>query len=212
MFSIFIYLYALRLFIARIRYSDLELELVVNVLFSLNNFERSVDRTRQTKMLTHTEYCDQLQHVCNTKLKCSDLVLEMQPVSTDGTVRFRAALPSSAQHTAKLNYLEFKISYSPVYQEPVLLFRLWRSVPSPEDGIDLISPWFPDDASRLLGIDNGFQVGLDAIFSNSTCSQETWFSIHPCDTAQIVGDRSEFKSEYLNRWLSIFLFSWLAQG
>ncbi|QLQ77926.1 hypothetical protein HG537_0A01730 [Torulaspora globosa] len=163
-------------------------------------------------MLTHAEYSAQLRRLCDDTLKNSDLITSIRPSLADGEVLFRTALPSSvAKHNLLCN-IEFKICYSHVYQEPRLLFRLWRRVPSQDEAIDFLTPWFPSDVVQLLGIQDGFTVSLDALFSNSSHSQETWFSFHPCNTAEIVGDKQDYRDDYLNRWLSMFLFSWLAKS
>ncbi|QLL30360.1 hypothetical protein HG536_0A01770 [Torulaspora globosa] len=168
--------------------------------------------SRRRRMLTYDEYSAQLRRLCDSALKNSDLVTSIQPSLADGAVLFRTALPSSIAYSTLLCCIEFKICYSHAYQEPRLLFRLWRRAASQEEGIDFLAPWFPTDVAQVLGIDRGFTVSLDALFSNSSRSQETWFAFHPCDTAEIVGDKLDFKDDYLSRWLSIFLFSWLAKS
>lgn len=162
-------------------------------------------------MISFEEYCRQLHCIRDGSLKNCRLVTSVSLSVEDSSLLFRTAVPSSIAQTG-LCYLEFKIAYSHIYQEPLLLFRPWVSSQPKNADIEILSPWFPQDVARLLGIDDSFTISLDAIFSNSTHSQETWFSFHACDTAEIVGDRQEYKDQYLDRWLSIFLFSWLAKG
>lgn len=183
-----------------------------NVLFLVYQIASTVPQTKTKRMLTHGEYCTQLRRLCDSTLQSSDLITNIRPLLADGTVLFQTALPSAAAQNNILCYIEFKICYSHVYQEPQLLFRLWRRAQSPEDQIDFLAPWFPPDVAQVLGIDDSFTVSLDAFFSNSSHSQETWFAFHPCDTAEIVGDKLDFKNGYLSRWLSIFLLSWLAKS
>ncbi|CAR29399.1 hypothetical protein ZYGR_0AD00810 [Zygosaccharomyces rouxii] len=106
-----------------------------------------------------------------------------------------------------ISHLECKITYSQTYHEPQLLLRIWKF--SQIEGIDCIEPWFPKQIDRILPLPNWFQFGLDTISTSSSDNPAAWYSIHACDTADIVGDRSIFQSTYLSRWASVFLFDWI---
>ena len=65
---------------------------------------------------------------------------------------------------------------------------------------------FPDDIESLLDVEGKFQLGLDTI---TNLENSVWYSFHPCDTSNIIGDQIEVMPTYLRRWVSIFVFSWL---
>ncbi|GAV55691.1 hypothetical protein ZYGR_0AY00830 [Zygosaccharomyces rouxii] len=105
-----------------------------------------------------------------------------------------------------ISHLECKITYSQAYHEPQLLLRIWKVTQI--EGIDCIEPWFPKELDHVLPMPKWFRFGLDAIAATSTDESAAWYSIHACDTADIVGDRPVFRSTYLSRWASVFLFDW----
>ncbi|CCE93546.1 E2-like conjugating enzyme TDEL_0G01790 [Torulaspora delbrueckii] len=156
-------------------------------------------------MISYQRYCDQLHQLYDSKTLQNQIVVQVVRL-LDDSILLQTAVPSTAKD---LSHLELKITYSQVYQEPLLLLRVWRKDQSQEDESDFVSLWFPQDVSALLGIDKSFQLELDAVVSPTSHLQETWYSIHPCDTAEIVGDQAKYADGYLNRWLSVFLFSWL---
>lgn len=105
-----------------------------------------------------------------------------------------------------ISHLECKITYSQTYHEPQLLLRIWKF--SQIDGITCVEPWFPKELDHALPMPGWFRFGLDTVSTTSTDESAAWYSIHACDTANIVGDRPVFQSTYLSRWASVFLFDW----
>lgn len=103
-----------------------------------------------------------------------------------------------------LNHIELYLTYSKVYNEPLLLLRIWEE--KSIDGIPMTKLMLPTDIESLLDVQGKFQLGLDTIIN---LEGSVWYSFHPCDTSCIVGDQAEFMSTYLRRWVSIFIFSWL---
>lgn len=167
----------------------------------------------QLQMILRSEYLNQLRKLHDSSFleeRCT--ILNSHYMVEEDALILQAAVPPSVLETFSLAYIEFKITYTPIYQEPFLLMRLWRkySMQESKDDFDddMITLWFPADVKQALGIMQDFQVGLDAISSTSEKTQEAWYSFHPCDTAQIVGDQELYRGNYLERWLSVFLFSW----
>lgn len=160
-------------------------------------------------MLPHKKFCEQLAELYHTgALQKSPLCQHVFYDTENHSMYVATAPPTNVDAVLKLDHLELKITYSDVYQEPQLLLRVWQEdLDSEFTGIKL---WFPQDVKRVLDIGNQFQLGLDAVSTDTNQSTGVWYSFHPCDTADIVGDKVEYIDKYLERWLSVFLSSWLA--
>ncbi|SCU84877.1 LAFA_0D12574g1_1 [Lachancea sp. 'fantastica'] len=124
-------------------------------------------------LLTRWKRCYQLSNVSNA------------------SINVLIYLPIKPHHS-----IELQILYSPVYQEPQLIFRIWSH--ETVDDIETQRICFPDDLHTWLNIQD-FTIRLDYLHPSS---RDVWYSVHGCDTADIVG--SELK-DYLKRWASIFL-------
>lgn len=158
-------------------------------------------------MIPYSKYCEQLRELYDSKLLQSHRLVNIVRY-LDDSILLHAAVPASS---TDLSHLELKITYTHVYQEPLLLIKVWQREHPGNEYIDLVSPCYPQDIRALLGIDKSFQVELDAVISPKTHTQETWYSIHPCDTAEIVGGQAQFLDGYLKRWISVFLLSWVVE-
>ncbi|CEP60567.1 E2-like conjugating enzyme LALA0_S01e13872g [Lachancea lanzarotensis] len=124
-------------------------------------------------LLTRWEHCYKIMNVSNT------------------SVNAMICLPIKPNHS-----VELQIQYSPLYQEPQLTFRIWKR--EIEDDIDTQQVCFPDDIRQWLNTQD-FTIRLDYLHPSN---RDVWYSVHACDTAEIVGPESK---DYLNRWASIFL-------
>lgn len=162
-------------------------------------------------MISYKDFNDQLKRLYDSQTLQRQGSVSLVLHKNDSVVMQISVPHTVTKESPALSHLELKITYSPVYQEPLLLLRLWRRDSSQDDMTDLVSPWFPQDIRALLGIDKSFQVELDAVVSPVSHFQETWYSIHPCDTAEIVGDQVQYVDGYLERWFSVFVFSWLVR-
>ncbi|KAL3231386.1 Ubiquitin-like-conjugating enzyme ATG10 [Nakaseomyces bracarensis] len=110
-----------------------------------------------------------------------------------------------------LHTVQVMVRYSMVYYEPELLMRFWTSYE--DDGIEVIGPCYTVDSSSVLGIPAEFVVELDVNINESDKRYSSkywgaWYSIHPCDTAEIIGNDVRYMDTYLKRWTSVFLM-WL---
>ena len=115
---------------------------------------------------------------------------------------------ASGDYNTNLTRLEFKVTYSTVYSEPLLLLRLWRLDTDDEIGLTT-KLWFPVDINKLLfgkeeEDDVPFRVSLDTFDGLGG----TWYFFHACDTGAIVGGEGVVDECYLRRWISVFLVSW----
>ena len=183
----------------------------------------------QTPMLSYQEFKDQLrtlpQSITNLRSQLSPnpysiqtvylqgnneptLSISIEPTTTDtpndkNTSIFTRA---STEYNTNLARLEFRVTYSTVYSEPLLLLRLWRLDVDDEIGLTTTRLWFPADINKLLFGKDGdegnvpFRVSLDTF---SGCLGGTWYFFHACDTGAIVG--GECRQNYLTRWISVFL-------
>ena len=134
------------------------------------------------------------------------LSISIEPTTTDtlndkNTSIFTRA---STEYNTNLARLEFRVTYSTVYSEPLLLLRLWRLDVDDEFGLTTTRLWFPADIDKLLfGKDDRdvpFRVSLDTF---GGCLGGSWYFFHACDTGAIVG--GECRQNYLTRWISVFL-------
>lgn len=170
-------------------------------------------------MIGYSEYREQLLKIYQSAIlqdwSCCQQVFYR---GEDDSIILQTIVPSHAVISAalanvKLAHLEFKITYTSVYQEPQLLLRLWQKKNLQLDKLefedDMLTPWFPPNVQQILGIVGQFQLGLDTVATTMAHKQEAWYSIHPCDTADIVGNQENYSDKYLSRWLSVFLFSWV---
>ncbi|QLG75052.1 hypothetical protein HG535_0H03790 [Zygotorulaspora mrakii] len=182
-------------------YQNYNLENVYVLFLILQNRIRN-----KRKMISHSEYCRQLNSAYNegsvqANPYCQQIVYD----SSSHTILMKTGIPSKASNSMRLDHLEFKITYSHVYQEPLLLLRIW--IREHNDEFTMSKLWFPKDVKQILNIDSAFQLGLDSISSDMRQHQEAWYSFHPCDTSYMIGDKPEYLDKYLERWLSVFLFS-----
>ncbi|SCU96015.1 LAMI_0F04830g1_1 [Lachancea mirantina] len=91
---------------------------------------------------------------------------------------------------------EISIQFNPIYQEPFLTFRIWKT--KCVDGFEKRELWFPSNLSTVLNT-TFFQIGLDYMDQSSG---EAWFQVHCCDTNDITGQEND---KYLKRWFSVYL-------
>lgn len=161
------------------------------------------ERDRQIVKMKIQDYRQQLPLL--TKTFCRfPLTLQLHYDEQSDTILVQTQSPPHTQ--GDVDHLEFKIMFSPIFQEPQLLVRLWRS--TTHDGISSLEPWYPRDVYSALNIPRSFQLGLDTISDTIDNEQGAWYSFHACDTAEIVGDRPDYTENYLQRWASVFFFSW----
>lgn len=119
---------------------------------------------------------------------------------------------SPSLSTAKLfdlplsSQVEFRIIYSQVYNEPTLLYRIWKIHTDPDLEITNKILLFPSNLEDKFQNLFNFTSSIESIPS---CNNEIWYMLHPCDTAQIVGEDSSAKETYLLRWFSVYILSWL---
>lgn len=146
------------------------------------------------------DYMEQLPLLKNALQNCDKVEnLSYDPLKSIIYIHVRS-------NTRRLNisHLECKIMYSQIYQEPQLLLRIWKL--SQIEGIDCIEPWFPKQLDHVLPLPNWFKFGLDTISETPDDKPAAWYSIHSCDTADIIGTRTASQATYLSRWSSVFLF------
>lgn len=101
------------------------------------------------------------------------------------------------------------VRYSSIYNEPELLVRCWTCRET--DGVEITELFYPAEIGSLLGLPQEFVVGLDVSINESNGGQYpsrlwgAWYSVHPCDTAEIIGTDRTCMDRYLQRWASVFL-------
>ncbi|AQZ10329.1 ATG10 (YLL042C) [Zygosaccharomyces parabailii] len=153
------------------------------------------------------DYQKQLPELCRI-IRAYSLTLQLHYDEQSHSVLMR--MQSPPRLPGNVDHVEFKILYSHVFQEPQLLVRLWRA--TTRDGISYIEPWYPKDVHDTLNVPTSFQLGLDTISDTTDKEQCAWYSFHACDTADIVGNKPEYINDYLQRWASVFIFSWFLQS
>ncbi|SCV00944.1 LANO_0F09340g1_1 [Lachancea nothofagi CBS 11611] len=109
----------------------------------------------------------------------------------------KAVVTAVVKHLSLPYYtLEIQVEYSNIYQEPQLIFKVWKV--QVEQDIEVKQVYFPPDLSRLLNLQD-FVIRLDYLHN---LNRDLWYSVHGCDTNSIVGSQLE---HYLERWASIYL-------
>ncbi|CCH61198.1 hypothetical protein TBLA_0E01390 [Henningerozyma blattae CBS 6284] len=107
----------------------------------------------------------------------------------------------------QLNSLEFNVIYSQIYQEPLLLFRIWKVEVDSEFGCTMKTIHIDNEIEKLIFPEtlDEFRIGLDLfqLDNDMTSSSSVWYNIHPCDTGDIIGGK--VTENYLERWLNIYL-------
>lgn len=143
--------------------------------------------------MKYQDFVDQLQKLklSNATIDNDVLLVEFKPV---GEHRVDGRL---------IILVQAVIRYSTVYNEPELLVRCWTCCE--EDGIEVVEPIYTVDISTVLGIPSEFVVELDVNINDEYSSKilGPWYSVHPCDTAEIIG--KQYMDKYLERWVSVFL-------
>ncbi|CCE65357.1 hypothetical protein TPHA_0K02270 [Tetrapisispora phaffii CBS 4417] len=142
---------------------------------------------------------DRLLQVCSNN-DC--MSIKIKPTNS------RFPHPSPNRHRANLSHIDIKITYSRIYNEPVLYLRLWKSVPcSMSPDLEELSPYYPSDVYESLAIDKSqFTVELQHVECDAGAN-EVWYCVHPCDTQDRIG--MLHREQYLSRWVSVYLLSWL---
>ncbi|SCU93401.1 LADA_0G02894g1_1 [Lachancea dasiensis] len=118
------------------------------------------------------------------------LCRELSLLKHNGSVVILARHPELVDHT-----FQILIQYSTIYQEPQLLFKIWETRIVDQVEIQRLS--FPGDVSTLVNTQD-FTIRSDYIHNTG---RDLWYSIHGCDTGEIVGYQEE---SYLERWCSIY--------
>lgn len=112
-------------------------------------------------------------------------------------------VPNSTRNTG--GHIELLITFSRVYREPLLLIRVWATTAL--DGIETSQLAHSAETMATLRIPSYLTLGLDTILDAQYphALQGAWYSVHPCDTRDIVGDDVTVRDTYLDRWVSVFL-------
>lgn len=142
-------------------------------------------------MIEYSQFCHQLQ---------TDVLslLRQWPLCVGINLLQENILQLVILHTDIPNCeLRIRITYNAVYQEPFLIFQIWRTELL-QDDIEEERIWFPSDLSRVLNTAR-FSIGLDYIDPQN---KQVWYSLHPCDTAEILG--TKHVEAYLLRWCSVY--------
>ncbi|CAI4045586.1 E2-like conjugating enzyme SKDI_12G0170 [Saccharomyces kudriavzevii IFO 1802] len=162
-------------------------------------------------MILYEEWRSQLDLLFNSNVLqswalCQEIHLDDKTNALSLRLRPTHRLQEDTKRVEKksLDHIQLCLTYSKIYNEPLLLLRIWEEKCT--ENILLTKLMFPAKVESLLGVEGKFQLGLDTVID---LENSLWYSFHPCDTPNIVGDLPEFKSTYLRRWVSIFVFSWL---
>ncbi|CCC66857.1 hypothetical protein NCAS_0A02990 [Naumovozyma castellii] len=164
-------------------------------------------------MIQYDEYCKQLQK-CYQELRIYDdpLCQGCNILPDELVIQLRIPkMVESLCDSRSLSNIEVRIKYSQIYQEPILLLRLWEFEYDDENDVQILKQYFPKNIKDFLSLESWVQIELD-IFSNDNkfpLRSPVWYYIHPCDTSAIVGDNEEAHNDYLSRWFSVFLLNWL---
>ena len=174
-------------------------------------------------MLTYKQYCRQLQELslpdihgseCITKmlLTCfkngDEMVIRVKPTQK---IIHRCIL-----ECIKVNYIDLKISYSKIYQEPILLLQIWIELnPDDDKNVDIMENidnsklFYPKGLQYILNIPpDQYEIELDTLSGSQMTHNSAWYSFHPCNTSNMIGSDSRYLNSYLQRWVSVFIISW----
>ena len=163
-------------------------------------------------MIPYQEWHTQLQLLYNSQIfqnwaLCQEIHLNDEKDALSLRLKPTRQLQKNTERieNKSLDHIQLYLTYSKVYSEPFLLLRIWEDKST--NGISMTKLMLPSNIESLLGVEDKFQLGLDTIID---LESSVWYSFHPCDTSSIIGDQAEFMSTYLRRWVSVFVFSWLA--
>lgn len=99
-----------------------------------------------------------------------------------------------------------RIQYSNIYKEPTLYIKLFCDYID-SNGVQISKVCIPSDMTVILPKEyrDSFFIEPEQLEDN------VWWCFHQCDTPDIIGDDQLYKKTYLQRWVSIFIFSWLKE-